>query len=66
MTRAVTEAISIPVIASGGADKLKHLYEAVIMGNASAVLAAAIFYFGKVSISQAKQYLKEQDIPVKI
>ena len=58
MTKAVAEAVSIPVIASGGAGKLKHLYEAVIMGNASAVLAA--------SILQAKQYLKERDIPVKI
>ncbi len=58
MVRAVAEAVSTPVIASGGAGKLKHLYEAVIMGNASAVLVA--------SILQAKQYLKERDIPVKI
>jgi len=66
MTGAVAEAVRIPVIASGGAGKLKHLYEAVIMGKASALLVASIFHFGEVSISQAKQYLKEKGIPVKI
>jgi len=64
MTKAVAEAVSIPVIASGGAGKLQHLYEAVIIGNASAVLVASIFHFGEVSISQAKQYLKERGIAV--
>jgi len=66
MTRAVAEAVSIPVTASGGAGKLEHLYEAVVTGKASAVLAASIFHFGEISISQAKQYLKERGIPVKI
>lgn len=66
MTKAVAEAVSIPVIASGGAGRLEHLYEAVIMSKASAVLVASIFHFGEVSISQAKQYLKERNIPVKI
>lgn len=66
MTRAVAEAVSIPVTASGGAGKLEHLYDAVVIGRASAVLAASIFHFGEVSISQAKQYLKEKGIPVKI
>ncbi len=66
MTKAVAEAVSMPVIASGVAGKLKHLYEAVIMGNASVVLVASIFHFGEVSILQAKQYLKERGIPVKI
>jgi len=66
MTKAVAEAVSIPVIASGGAGQLKHLYEAVILGGASAVLAASIFHFGEVSISQAKQYLKERSIAVNI
>jgi cyclase len=64
MTRAVAEAVKIPVIASGGAGKLEHLYEAVIIGKASAVLAASIFHFGEVSIPEAKQYLKERGIPV--
>jgi len=66
MTKAVAEAVSIPVIASGGAGRLEHLYEAIILGKASAVLAASIFHFGEISIWQAKQYLKEKGIPVKI
>ncbi|HUV45527.1 MAG TPA: imidazole glycerol phosphate synthase subunit HisF [Dehalococcoidia bacterium] len=66
MTRAVAEAVSIPVTASGGAGRLEHLYEAVVTGKASAVLAASIFHFGEISISQAKQYLKERGVPVKI
>jgi len=64
MTKAVAEAVSIPVTASGGAGKLEHLYEAVINGKASSVLAASIFHFGEISIPQAKSYLKEKGIPV--
>ncbi|MEA3442860.1 MAG: imidazole glycerol phosphate synthase subunit HisF [Chloroflexota bacterium] len=66
MTRAVAEGVSIPVTASGGAGKLEHLYEAVTIGKAAAVLAASIFHFGEISIPQAKRYLKEKGIPVKI
>jgi cyclase len=66
MTRAVAEAVGIPVIASGGAGKLEHLYQAVTVGKASAVLAASIFHFGEISIPEAKRYLKEKGIPVKI
>ena len=66
MTRAVAEAVSIPVTASGGAGKLEHLYDAVVTGKASAVLAASIFHFGEISIPEAKRYLKERGIPVKI
>ena len=66
MTRAVAEAVSIPVTASGGAGKLEHLYEAVMMGKASAVLAASIFHFGEVSIPEAKRYLKDKGISVRI
>jgi cyclase len=65
MTKAVAEAVSIPVTASGGAGKLEHLYEAVAVGKASAVLAASIFHFGEISIPQAKMYLKEKGIAVK-
>ncbi len=65
MTKAVAEAVSIPVTASGGAGKLVHLYEAVTIGKAAAVLAASIFHFGEISISEAKQYLKEKGLPVK-
>ena len=66
MTKAVAEAVSIPVTASGGAGKLEHLYDAVVTGKAAAVLAATIFHFKEISISQAKRYLKEGGIPVKI
>lgn len=65
MTKAVAEAISIPVTASGGAGKLEHLYEAVVIGKASAVLAASIFHFGEISIPQAKSFLQQKGIPVK-
>jgi cyclase len=66
MTKAVAEAVKIPVTASGGAGKLEHLYEAVKIGKASAVLAASIFHFGEISIPEAKRYLKEKGVPVKI
>ncbi len=64
MTRAVAEAVNIPVVASGGAGKLEHLYEAVVQGKAAAVLAASIFHFGEVSIREAKEYLRKRGIPV--
>jgi len=65
MTRSVAEAVSIPVIASGGAGSLEHLYEVVVKGKASAVLAASIFHFGEISIPEAKRYLRERGIPVR-
>ena len=64
MTKAVAEAVAVPVTASGGAGKLEHLYQAVTIGKASAVLAASVFHFGEISIPQAKKYLKEKGIPV--
>ena len=66
MTKAVAEAVSIPVTASGGAGTLEHLYEGVVIGKASAVLAASIFHFGEISIPQAKRYLKDKGLPVEI
>jgi len=66
MTKAVAEAVAIPVTASGGAGKLEHLYEAVTIGKAAAVLAASIFHFGEISILEAKSYLREKGIPVTI
>jgi cyclase len=66
MTKAVAEAVIIPVTASGGAGKLEHLYEAVVIGKASAVLAASIFHFGEISIAEAKRYLREKGIAVNI
>jgi len=64
MTRAVAEAVAIPVTASGGAGTLEHLYQAVATGKASAVLAASIFHFGEISIAEAKTYLKKKGIVV--
>ena len=65
MTKAVAEVVKIPVTASGGAGKLEHLYEAVTIGKASAVLAASIFHFGEISISEAKRYLKGKGITIR-
>jgi cyclase len=65
MTKAVAEAVSIPVIASGGAGKLEHLYQAVTVGKAAAVLAASIFHFGEIRIAEAKAYLKSKGINTK-
>lgn len=66
MTKAVAEAVTIPVTASGGAGKLEHLYEGVVLGKAAAVLAASIFHFGEISIPDVKKYLKEKGIPVRM
>ncbi len=66
LTRTVSEAVNVPVIASGGVGNLQHLYEGVSEGKADAVLAASIFHFGDYSIRQAKEYLKERDVPVRL
>jgi cyclase len=65
LTRAVSEAVSIPVIASGGAGSLEHLYQALDQGKASAVLAASIFHFGEFTIGQAKEYLRSKGLPMR-
>jgi cyclase len=62
LTAAVAEAVNIPVIASGGAGKLEHLYDALTVGKASAVLAASIFHFGEFTIEDTKQYLRTRGI----
>ena len=66
MTRAIAVAVSLPVIASGGAGTLEHLYEAITEGHADAVLVASIVHFGKYTIEQIKKYLAERGIPVKL
>jgi len=66
MTRAVAEAVNIPVTASGGAGTLEHLYQAVVTGKASAVLAASIFHFREIAIGEAKQYLKQKGVEVNL
>jgi cyclase len=65
LTRAVAEAVTVPVIASGGAGTLEHLYQALNEGKASAVLAASIFHFGEFTIGQAKDYLRGRGLPMR-
>jgi len=65
LTRAVSDAVQVPVIASGGVGKVQDLVDGVIQGHASAVLAASIFHFGEVSIAQAKAALRAANIPVR-
>ena len=62
----VTKSISIPVIASGGAGNLEHLYDAIKSGGASAVLAASIFHYGEYTIKETKEYLKSRNVPIRL
>ena len=66
MTRAIADAVQLPVIASGGAGTLEHLYDAIVEGHADAVLVASIAHFGKFSIRQMKEYLAGRGIPVRL
>lgn len=66
LTRAISEAVSVPVIASGGVGTLEHLYDGIVKGKADAVLAASIFHFGEFTIPQAKKYLRERGVEVRI
>ncbi len=66
LNKAVTDAVNIPVIASGGAGTLDHLYDAITIGNADAVLMASITHFQNYTINQIKQYLKDRGIPVNL
>ena len=66
LTRAVSEKVNIPVIASGGAGALEHFYDAFTEGKADAVLAASLFHFGEIPIPELKKYLNEKGIPVRL
>ena len=66
LTRAVSEAVEVPVIASGGVGKLDHLAEGIIEGRADAVLAASIFHFGEFTVGQAKQHMASRGIEVRL
>jgi cyclase len=66
MTKAIATLVSVPVIASGGAGKLEHLYDAISVAHADAVLVASIAHFGTYTIRQMKEYLKERGIPVRM
>jgi cyclase len=66
VTRAITDAVEIPVIASGGVGNLQHLVEGITVGGADAVLAASIFHFGEYTVPQAKAYMAERGIEVRL
>ncbi len=66
LTRAVADAVTVPVIASGGAGQLDHLVEAIREGHAAAVLAASIFHFGTHTIAEAKHYLSSYNVPMRL
>ena len=66
LTRAISDAVNVPVIASGGVGTLDHLVEGVTEGRASAVLAASIFHFGDYTIGEAKAYMAAAGIPMRL
>jgi len=66
LTRTISEATTIPLIASGGVGNLQHLYEGIVEGKADAVLAASIFHYREYSIREAKEYLRERGVPVRL
>ena len=66
LTRAGSDSVSIPVIASGGVGNLQHLVDGIVEGHADAVLAASIFHFGEYTIEEAKRYMQERGIPVRL
>lgn len=66
LTRQIAEAVSIPVIASGGAGTMEHFYEALTEGKAEAALAASLFHYKELEIRQVKEYLREREVPVRI
>lgn len=66
LTRTISETVSIPVIASGGAGTLEHLFEGLVYGKADAVLAASIFHFREFSVREAKEFLKAKGVPVRL
>lgn len=65
LTRAVSEAVNVPVIASGGAGKLEHFYDVLTLGKADAVLAASVFHYGEFTVRQVKEYLKSRGVEVR-
>ncbi len=66
ITRRISEAVGVPVVASGGAGKLEHLAEVLLEGRADAVLAASIFHFGTYTVGEVKRFLAEQNIPIRL
>ena len=65
LTRAVSEAVNVPVIASGGAGTMEHFYDVLTLGKADAVLAASVFHYGTYTVRQVKDYLKSRGVEVR-
>jgi cyclase len=65
LLRAISEAVPVPVVASGGAGEPRHLYDAIVEGKADAVLAASIFHFGRFRIREVKEYLSGRGLPMR-
>ncbi len=66
MNKAISDAVDVPLIASGGVGNLQHLVDGVKLGGADAVLAASIFHYGEYSVQQAKHFMREQGIEVRL
>jgi len=66
LTRAVSDAVSVPVIASGGVGNLDHLADGVTLGRADAVLAASIFHYGEYTVREAKEYMRARGIAMRL
>jgi cyclase len=66
LTRAIADAVAVPVIASGGVGTLEHIYEGFTVGKASAALAASIFHYREYTIAECKRYLHDRGIPVRL
>ena len=66
LTRAVSEAVTVPVIASGGAGEMEHFYDVLTIGKADAVLAASVFHFGQFTVRQVKEYLRSRNVEVRL
>jgi cyclase len=66
LNKAVSQAVQVPIIASGGVGNLQHLADGVLLGEADAVLAASIFHFGEFSVGEAKEFMASQGIEVRL
>ncbi len=66
LTRAISDAVDVPIIASGGVGNLQHLADGVLRGRADAVLAASIFHYGEFTVRQAKEYMASRGIEIRI
>ncbi|MCP6429240.1 HisA/HisF-related TIM barrel protein, partial [Klebsiella pneumoniae] len=66
LTKAVSEAVNVPVIASGGAGEMEHFYDVLTAGKADAVLAASVFHYGQFTVGQVKEYLRSRGVEMRL